>query len=106
MQNENFINSLIAVVRYKTKSLLGIGLLSRSYYKVSEILLKDAKNYLPYFETKIITIKITNQKVFSEILNLIKIYDCKTIESSNEKITLEIKGENIHVFEKKFELIN
>ncbi|MDE6893878.1 MAG: YigZ family protein, partial [Malacoplasma sp.] len=83
LQNENFINSLVAVVRYKTKSLLGIGLLSRSYYKVSEMLLKNDQNHFPYFETKVITIKITNPKILSEVLNLIKIHNCKITNLSD-----------------------
>ncbi|MDE6429514.1 MAG: YigZ family protein [Malacoplasma sp.] len=100
LQNENFTNSLIAVVRYKTKSLLGIGLLSRSYYKVSEMLLKNEQNYLPFYETEIITVKITNQKVLSDLLNLIKIHECKIINLSDIEISFEIEKEKIKFFEK------
>lgn len=100
--NNDFVNTLLVVVRYKTKSLLGLGLLSRCYYNVCELLVKDENNFTEYKKTSIYKIDIKNPKQLSSLLNYIKANKIDMVSNHDNQITLEIDDENKKVIEKMF----
>lgn len=104
LQNNNFVNSLVVVVRYKTKSLLGSGLLSRSYYKVSELLLQESNNYTEYTNSYKIEINIKDQKELSNLLNLSKSNRLTILEQSESKATIRVDELNLEFVKQKLNL--
>lgn len=104
LQNNNFINSLIAVVRYKTKSMLGSGLLSRSYYKVSELLLQDNNNYTEYKNSFKLEININSSKELSSILDLSKNNKLTILNQLDSKLIVSVNETNLDFIKQKFNL--
>ena len=68
LEENDFINSLIVVVRYKNRSLLGVGLLAKSYYNASFSLANDKHNYELFEPTIVAKIKIDSYAKQSELL--------------------------------------
>lgn len=100
--NNNFINTLVVVVRYKTKSLLGLGLLSRCYFNVTELLLKDNNNFLEYKNTTIVEVQIKDPKNLSSLLNFIKANKLEIISQSNDFIVLNVDDDVKKILENTF----
>ena len=84
----DFINSLIVVVRYKSKSMLGLGLLTRSYYNVALDLVKNDENWIEFIEKEFMEIFLGSEKEKNAILNYLKSNNISyQIDYINKKIS-------------------
>lgn len=92
MKDNDLINSLLVVVRFKSKSMLGLGLLTRSYYNVCDLLLKENKNVIDYVDLIEKEIYFKDQKELNEIIKISKKENLEIIKIDNntQKIILNI----------------
>lgn len=84
IKDNKFLNCLVVIVRYKTKSMLGIGLLTRSYYNATELLVKNDDNKKIFIEKSKLKILINNQKQLNILFKMLKNIDYEIIELNLE----------------------
>lgn len=106
LKDNDCVNSLIVVVRYKTKSMLGLGLLTRSYYNVCDELLKNKNNITIYEKTENITIDFADSKSLNKIIELLKYKNYKNYEINNDEsnVKLRVKSDDLEYFQSIFSI--
>ncbi len=106
LKDNDCVNSLIVVVRYKTKSMLGLGLLTRSYYNVCDELLKNKNNITIYKKTENITIDFADSKSLNKIIELLKYKNYKNYEINNDEsnVKLRVKSDDLGYFQSIFSI--
>lgn len=98
--DNNITNSLLVVVRYKSRSMLGLGLLTRSYYNVCDQLIKN-NNIIKYQEFKKVFIEYYCPKHLNLIFNLLNSYESKNIECLNNQISALVSLEKSKEIQEK-----
>lgn len=90
LKDNLFCNSLIVVVRYKSKSLLGVGLLSRSYLNVSLELVSNPQNYFEYKKMKTKIISFIDYKQLNQIIYCLQKSNYSKYEINENNMTISV----------------
>lgn len=91
LKDNQLTNSLIVVVRYKSKSLLGLGLLTRSYYNVSSDLIKN--NIIIFKDFESVDLIFDDAKKLNQIINWLTKHNIFDYKINNDKNIIIVKVE-------------